>query len=414
MEVVRRLLPLCLVVTACSVSNGEDTNPGNQELGGAPTEPSVPAAPAAPTSTPAPAAPATPAAPTPDRGAVFTISNDPVNAVVAFERNEDGTLGPAVSTPTGGMGTGAGLGSQAALALSADGKVLVAVDPGSNELAAFAVNGAKLTRTAHVLTTGKMPVSVAMHGDLVYVLNAGETACISGFRLGKDGSLTFIEGSKHTLSAPAAGGAQIAFSPNGDALVVTEKAANVIDTFTVDAQGRASDGEALPSSGMTPFGFAFTKDGTLVVSEAFGAMPGAGAVSTYRLGAPHANAAGGFERDLVTVTASLKTSQTAPCWVTVGNDGKIAFSSNTPSGTISSFVVAADGALSLIGDGANGVTGPETRPTDIALDRLNKRLYVLDSGTDDLAIFDVGPNGALAKRNVVIALPPTAQGLVAK
>lgn len=413
MDLVRRLLPLCLVVTACTASNGEDTDPGNQGLGGAPTDPPAPAAPADPAA-PTPTKPTPPAAPTPDRGAVFTLSNEATNTVVAFERNEDGTLGPAVETPTGGTGTGAGLGSQAALALSADGKILVAVDPGSNELAAFSVDGAKLTRTAHVSTTGKMPVSVAMHGDLVYVLNAGETACISGFRLGKDGSLTFIPGSKHTLSQPAAGGAQIAFSPAGDALVVTEKAANVIDTFTVDAQGRASDGEALPSSGMTPFGFAFTKDGTLVVSEAFGAMPGAGAVSTYRLGAPHANATGGFERDLVSVTASLKTSQTAPCWVTVAADGKIAFSSNTPSGTISSFEVAADGALSLVGDGANGVTGPDSRPTDIALDRLGKRLYVLDSGTDDLAVFDVGQGGALTKRNVVVTLPPNAQGLVAK
>jgi 6-phosphogluconolactonase len=38
-----------------------------------------------------------------------------------------------------------------------------------------------------------------------------------------------------------------------------------------------------PSSGLTPYGFAFTSRGGLVVTEAFGAQAGKAAVSSYRI-----------------------------------------------------------------------------------------------------------------------------------
>src|SRR5690348_5030631 len=79
-------------------------------------------------------------------GAVFTISNESQgNRVLAFARAADGSLGEQLAYPTGGMGTGDSLGSQSALALTDDHRFLLAVDAGSNELSAFAVDGAELT-----------------------------------------------------------------------------------------------------------------------------------------------------------------------------------------------------------------------------------------------------------------------------
>lgn len=410
---LRLFVPLAMLTAACSSAGDDDSSQQSEGVTG--SAPRVDAPSSAPSEGAAPAAaPAGPAA-TPDVGAVFTISNDATaNEVWAFGRAADGSLAAATKTATGGKGLGKGLGSQGALALSNDGKRLVVVDAGSSELTTFAVDGTKLTVLSRVSSHGTTPVSVAIHGDLVYVLNAGGTACIGGFRMHEDGALEYLEGSTHALSAASPGAAEVAFSPAGDALVVTEKGTNVIDTFTVDANGLASNGEALPSSGMTPFGFAFTQSGTIVVSEAFGGTVGLGATSSYRLAAPHPDGAGGVERDLVTVSGSVKNQQGAPCWVAIANDGRWAFVANTATGTVSTYAVMADGSIRVLGDGASGVTGAGTKPADLALDRSSKRLYVLDGGTHDLAIFDVAADGSLAKRAGAPALPMTAAGLVAR
>src|SRR6266540_728306 len=56
-------------------------------------------------------------------GAVFTESNQASgNAILMWNRATDGSLTPAPSLPTGGLGTGAGLGSQGAVTLSPDGE----------------------------------------------------------------------------------------------------------------------------------------------------------------------------------------------------------------------------------------------------------------------------------------------------
>lgn len=95
--------------------------------------------------------------------------------------------------------------------------------------------------------------------------------------------LTPLADSTRPLSDAAASPAQISFSPNGRLLVVTEKATNRLATYTVDRDGRASGPMAYASAGMTPFGFAFTSRGYLIVSEAFGGAVDASAVSSYRL-----------------------------------------------------------------------------------------------------------------------------------
>jgi hypothetical protein len=82
-------------------------------------------------------------------GAVFTLTNDAqANAVIAFNRSGRGTLSHPRSFATGGRGTGAGLGSQGAIALSRNGRWLFAVNAGSNDVSVFSVRGTEL-RLAH-------------------------------------------------------------------------------------------------------------------------------------------------------------------------------------------------------------------------------------------------------------------------
>ena len=112
------------------------------------------------------------------RGAVYTLTNQVAgNAVAIFSRARDGSLTPAGAAPTGGAGTGAGLGSQGALALDDGGRRLFAVNAGSNEISSFAVApDGGLTLVDRVASGGVTPISLTVHRGLLYALNAGGAA----------------------------------------------------------------------------------------------------------------------------------------------------------------------------------------------------------------------------------------------
>src|SRR5947209_15705137 len=109
-------------------------------------------------------------------GAVYTLMNlTSGNAVAVFARAADGTLSAAGSVATGGTGTGAGLGSQGALALSDDGRWLFAVNAGSNDVSVFDVGPVGLALASRTASGGTLPISLTVHGHVLYVLNAGGT-----------------------------------------------------------------------------------------------------------------------------------------------------------------------------------------------------------------------------------------------
>ena len=176
---------------------------------------------------------------------------------------------------TGGLGTGAGLGSQGAVTLSDNGKHLFAVNAGSNSISEFSVKKDWLRLEATFSSNGVLPISVTASKNLLYVLNAGSST-ITGFKIDGNGRVESIAGSTQPLLGTAP--AQVAFSPNGAELVVTEKGSGTLDTYAVRG-GRAQPGVSSPSAGATPFGFAFDSLGRAFVSEA------AGSASSYAIDA---------------------------------------------------------------------------------------------------------------------------------
>lgn len=338
-------------------------------------------------------------------GAVFVTSNAVGgNEILAFERDSDGQLAPAVAYPTGGTGTGSGLGNQASLVLTPDYRYLYAVNAGSNDISTFAVErGALRPIGAPVSSGGQQPISVAVHGDLLYVLNAGGDGGIAGFRIGRDGTPSAIPGSDRALGSAAAGAAQIAFTPDGRVLVVTEKATNTITTYVVGADGIAGQPRTMASAGATPFGFNFNQRGDLVVSEAAGGAPGASSASTYRV-----------DRDgaLALVSSAVSTTQTAACWIAISPNGSYAFTTNTGSGTISRLAVGPGGTLELA-DPAAGITGAGSRPQDAAFTAGGRFLYVRnDAGS--VGAFRVESQGRLVHIGDFGPLPAGANGLAAR
>lgn len=333
-------------------------------------------------------------------GWVFTETNAAAgNAVLAFARSPDGTLAAAGSWSTGGLGAGSGLGSQGAVALSHDGRYLFAVNAGSNSVTAFRVMAGSLALAGMVDSGGIHPISVTVHESWVYVLNAGAGGSIAGFGMSSDGLMAAIPGSVRPLSGGATP-AEIAFSPSGGVLVVTEKATNTIDTYTVDGTGVASGPMSHASVGTTPFGFAFDAEGRLFVSEV---GPGAG-------GASASSYAVGADGSVAVISGAVPNGQTAACWLMVTPNGHYAYTANTPNNDFSSYRIGDDGSLTLV----SAVAATGAGPGDMAVSRDGRFLYAVMGGSGSITGFHVGNDGSLAWVTSATGLPRGVVGLAAR
>jgi 6-phosphogluconolactonase len=340
--------------------------------------------------------------------AVFAMTNASANAVVVFQRDDDGTLTSGRSFATQGAGTGASLGSQGALMLSEDLRWLFAANAGSDEVTVFRLVADSLEFVQKVASGGDMPVSITQRGDVVYVLNAGGAGNIAGFTLASNGTLTSNGVTRPLSGAASTMAAQVAFSPNGNRLVVTEKATSRIVTYPVDGDGEAGDPSVQPSVGQTPFGFAFTSDGTLIVSEAFAPggvpVPNGSAMSSY------VSAAAGV---WAVVSASIPTTETAACWVVVTEDDAFTYTTNTGSNSITGYGIGTTGALTILT--ASGITANSggSMPVEMALASDSEFLYVLNTGDGTIGAFSIGANGGLTAIGNVGGLPANAYGMAA-
>ncbi len=337
-------------------------------------------------------------------GHVFTSTNAVAgNEVLVYAAPREGALTLQARLATQGQGTGGGLGNQGAVTLSGNGRFLFVVNALSNTVSTFAVrrNGLELRST--VDSGGQQPVSVAEHDGVVYVLNAQGTGNVTGFH-NVGGVLQPLPGSTQPLSAAGGtGAAQVGFSPEGDVLLVTEKATNKLTSYRVRGNGRIDAPLVTESAGATPFGFAFDRRGHALVSEAFGGAANASAVSSY-----------GFDDRApatpVLISASVGTTQSAACWVVVTPNGRFAYVTNTASGTISSYGVRRSGKLVL----AQAIAATSGHgPIDAAISADGRGLFVLNAGSNSITSFKIAANGALSAAGGVAGLPAGANGLAA-
>ena len=344
-------------------------------------------------------------------GAVYTMSNAAEgNAVLVFDRNLVGKLTPAGEFDTGGLGTGTGLGNQGAVIIDPANRWLFVVNADSDDVSVFAVEEDGLTLVDREESGGERPISLTYSGNLLYVLNAGGVVgtadSITGFTVGANGVLTPIPGSTQSLSDANTDPAQISFNADGDVLVVTEKATNLIDTFTVDSNGVAGPANIYPSLGTTPFGFAIGKRDQVIVSEAAGGATDQSSVSSYRLGK---------DGSLAVISPSVGTTETAACWAIVSNDGRFAYTTNAGSGSISGYSIDFDGSLTLLdANGRTGNTGKDTGPLDMALSNDGRNLYVLNGRSDTIGVFAVKDQGGLVSLNSHNDVPASANGLAVR
>jgi 6-phosphogluconolactonase len=331
-------------------------------------------------------------------GAIYSLTNSPLgNAVIVYDRGADGALTFNGSFATGGVGTGAGLGSQGAVVVSEDHQFLFAVNAGSNSVSSFRIRPAGLDLIDTASSAGSMPTSLAFRSGLLYVLNAGVPNNVSGVVVSANGKLTPLAGSTRLLSGASTSPAQVGFSDDGGTVIVTERATNRIDTFAVGDDGLLSVPVFTASAGPTPFGFAVNKRNTLLVSEA-GAGGGA---STYQV-----------EPDAVLVAKSsmLMTGQRAACWAIVTKNGRYGYVTNAGTGNISGFAIEPDGTASLLD--ANGITAiTGGNPTDMAMSHDGHYLYARVAAASRIVVFRINADGSLSVRPSQDGTPVGLAGL---
>ena len=309
------------------------------------------------------------------------------NTIAAFDRRADGSLTPMSGSPfsIGGAGTGSSTGSQGALQVTADGRYLLAVDAGSNQISVVGIKpGGGLTPPVGgpVSSGGIEPVSLAVHGDLVYVANAGNGGSdYTGFRL-SGGRLRPLSDSTVALPDGSQPG-DVLFNAAGTNLAGMEVGRSLIDSFRVGRDGRLSPAPGSPfaAQGPGPFGSAFrpTNDRELYVSNAHGG-PNVGTVSAFRVSTR------GVLRSIG--SSPYPDRQTAPCWVEISHDGRYLFTVNTAVPSISRYVIDGHGRLHLIGSTPfNDPTG--LSPFDARLSPNGSTLWVVDSGAKAVSGFAV-------------------------
>jgi 6-phosphogluconolactonase len=334
----------------------------------------------------------------PSKGVYVQSNEADGNRVFVFPRRADGQLSEPVTIWSDGRGDGLPhLTSQGSVVLASDGRLLV-TNAGSDDVTVLDV-GDEPHVVAVVASGGSAPKSVAEHEGLVYVLNTGDRSLV-GFRLTRD-ALADLPSSRRELGSDS-DPAQVGFSPDGRKVVVTDRGTNAILVYPVDEDGLLGESQSTASVGPTPYGFTFANDGTLVVTEAFGAAKGKAAASSYRLNG------GGAEL----ITSSVGNGRSEICWAVPSADGRHVFTTNFADGAVSRYTVSDAGEL-VLDDAVAAVTVdgvPGLRDEDITGD--GKFLYAIDADGGRIFGWRVA-DGALTPAGSWTGLPTTVAGLAA-
>jgi DNA-binding beta-propeller fold protein YncE len=339
----------------------------------------------------------------PDTSFVYTLDNDPArNSVAVYRREADGSLMQLIGSPfnAGGRGlTGGDIDEQGAIRVA--GRFVLAVNPGSDTIAVLEKSPRGLLHVAGspFPSGGSTPLSLAVHGDKVYVANqAAEFALpqsepnITGFRLMTDGRLVAMPGS--TMNLPKGmGPAQVEITSNGEVLVATAGfqvdggGASRIYTFRIMPNGKLTPGENSPikPEGSTgTVGFSLNPSGNRVF------------VSTFK-------ESGVTVFELNPLTAAIRqmgmpvgNEQRAACWTAITKDGRTLYVGNFVSNSISVYDINPDGELTLLGSiPRRGAKNKDTKDIEVSPDGRN--LYAIGSGKREISIFKIESNRLLTE-----------------
>lgn len=338
---------------------------------------------------------------------VYMMTNNEVmNQIIAFYRDMNGMLTFIGSYPTYGRGTGTKevstatandgvdpLASQGSLTLSRDGRFLLAVNAGSGSISSFMINDSGAPVLVDVKPSGgAQPNSVDVFGNLLYVSNVGNAANnfasnITGFLIDTNGRLTPIPGSTHSLSTFNAQPAQVLFTPDGSKILVSELTSNHLSIFRVNKNGTITGPIVNDSYGQGPLGAYFLSSGILLVTEAV-----SNGLSSYSLT---------NDGILHVISGSVPNGYKTACWVVTTKDERFAYTTNTLSGTISTYRIDPNGALSVVRHITSTPSGTAPGlPIDARVSKDGRHFYTLNGNQGTVSVFHIQDDGSLVRLQV--------------
>ncbi len=339
---------------------------------------------------------------------VYVQTNQPSgNRIVVYDRAADGQLSEAGSYATGGSGSSTlpgtqsdHLASQGSLVYDPAHRLLFAVNAGSDSVSTFSASGDRLRLDQVTASGGQFPASIAVHGNLVYVLNAGGSGTVQGFRIGGPG-LRPLPGSTRTLGLAngnppnfLTSPGQVGFTPDGSHLIVTTKASgSLIDVFGVAPDGRLSATPVQnPSATPVPFAFTFTPSGRLAVGEA-----ATSTLTTYLVGSD----------GTLSNAQSQSDGQAALCWIQ--RVGDYYYVANTASNDLSGYRISTTGQPSLIGP-TGIVASTDPGPIDLTSPSGTSFLYA-ETGSGTVDEYQANSDGTLSNLGTITGLPVGIEGI---
>jgi len=351
----------------------------------------------------------------PSLAVVYTASNAADgNQVIAFDVDRRGQLFELGRFDTQGLGSGAPLGNQGAIATDASDRWMFVTNTGSGSLTSFRLQETGLQFVNTLPSGGARPLSVTVYGTAVYVLNEGDGVSsdpalrydnISGFRFTSGGVLVPIPGSTRVIDyTQPTGPAQIGFNKSGTVLLVTEKATNTITTYVMQPDGTpAAKPLKRPSAVPTPFGFAFGDRDYVFITEANGGAQGV--TASYRVDR---------ETGAVSNLVGLLDQGNATCWTVLNSDQTVGYSTNTASGTVSSYNINFNGTLDYrFGASEDKPIAAGQGVRDAVLSQNNQSLFTLNNGDGEIRKFVVGRQGRISSVSTA-PVPASATGLLAR
>ena len=358
-------------------------------------------------------------------------SNPGQNAVIAYRQSSDGQLTQIGSFNTGGTGVANPQGllgpddSDKEVIASPDGRLLFAVNQGSNSIAVFRVHrdgSLGLVNNTAISSGGTEPVSLAIGDGRLYVVNRGNEVqgqagtiapTITVFNIRQNGVLTQDLAATTTLP--------VGLSPSQVLISSTSRLA-FLDTFTPPPLNNVTDAnEVLP--------FQIAADGALIPVSSGGV--GAPVTPPLLLGLAQnpteniiyagltgANQVGVFTFDgagNLKLVGTVPVEGSGPCWTLVSANGKFLYTVDTGTNSVGVFSLAdplhpVQIQEFVLGGPQNSTGDPtaarETTDFEFALDPSGKTLYVIDHQTDAagnfpqgnaLHVLSVAPDGTLSE-----------------
>ncbi|MGO9058742.1 MAG: lactonase family protein [Candidatus Binataceae bacterium] len=353
------------------------------------------------------------------------------NAVIAYRQNSHGQLTQIGSFNTGGTGVANPQGllgpddSDKEVIASPDGRLLFAVNQGSNSIAVFRVHrdgSLGLVNNTAISSGGTEPVSLAIGDGRLYVVNRGDEVqglvptiapTITVFNIRRNGVLTQDLAATTTLP--------LGLSPSQVLISSTSRLA-FVDTFTPPPLNTVTDAnEVMP--------FQIAADGALIPVSSGGVgapvtpplLLGLAQNPTQNIiyaGLTGAKQVGVFTFDHagnLKLVGTVSVQGNGPCWTLVSANGKFLYTVDTGTNSVGVFSLAnplhpVQIQEFVLGGPQNSTGDPtaerETTDFEFALDPSGKTLYVIDHQTDAagnfprgnaLHVLSVAPDGTLSE-----------------